>query len=127
MPKKKLVCCSFCGKSQAEVSRIIAGPDSIYICNYCVGVCSAIMDRESGATKAPPPPVLTKNANDAERVLFMLRELRKDEIITEAEYRTKARLLVNLDATSKDRQHVFPESPTNKKPVAKKRARNAKG
>jgi ATP-dependent Clp protease ATP-binding subunit ClpX len=30
--------CSFCGKSQAEVKKIIAGP-GVYICDSCVNVC----------------------------------------------------------------------------------------
>ncbi len=42
--------CSFCGKSQAEVRKIIAGP-GVYICDSCVNVCKTIIDREvkSGA------------------------------------------------------------------------------
>ena len=37
--------CSFCGKSQDEVSRIIAGP-GVFICNECVELCGEIMDDE---------------------------------------------------------------------------------
>jgi ATP-dependent Clp protease ATP-binding subunit ClpX len=43
--------CSFCGKSQAEVRKIIAGP-GVYICDSCVNVCKTIIDRE---VKAPVP------------------------------------------------------------------------
>jgi hypothetical protein len=35
--------CSFCGKSQHEVAKIIAGPD-VFICDDCVGLCDAIID-----------------------------------------------------------------------------------
>ena len=38
-----LVHCSFCGKSQGEVERLIAGPFA-YICNECVGVCKDILE-----------------------------------------------------------------------------------
>jgi ATP-dependent Clp protease ATP-binding subunit ClpX len=38
--------CSFCGKSQSEVRKIIAGP-SVYICDACVNVCKTIIDREA--------------------------------------------------------------------------------
>ncbi|MCD8325812.1 MAG: ATP-dependent Clp protease ATP-binding subunit ClpX [Lachnospiraceae bacterium] len=38
--------CSFCGKSQDAVRKIIAGPDGIYICDECVGLCSEILDEE---------------------------------------------------------------------------------
>ncbi len=34
--------CSFCGKSQKEVKRIVAGP-SVYICNECISLCIDIM------------------------------------------------------------------------------------
>jgi len=42
--KKKLVC-SFCGRSQAEVKRIIVGP-GVSICNECVDLCKQILDAE---------------------------------------------------------------------------------
>ncbi len=37
--------CSFCGKSQKEVKKLIAGP-SVYICNECVGLCDEIIEDE---------------------------------------------------------------------------------
>ncbi|WP_438482283.1 ATP-dependent Clp protease ATP-binding subunit ClpX [Oleiharenicola lentus] len=41
----RMTLCSFCGKSQAEVRKIIAGP-GVYICDSCVNVCKTIIDRE---------------------------------------------------------------------------------
>ncbi len=41
--KQKSIRCSFCGKSQEEVDRIIAGP-GVYICNECVKVCANIVE-----------------------------------------------------------------------------------
>ena len=38
--------CSFCGKSQEQVQRIIAGP-GVYICNECIGVCTNIIEEDS--------------------------------------------------------------------------------
>ena len=40
--------CSFCGKSKAEVKRLIAGP-GVYICDACVGVCRGVLEKESAA------------------------------------------------------------------------------
>ena len=37
--------CSFCGKSQKEVKKLIAGP-TVYICNECVDLCNEIIDDE---------------------------------------------------------------------------------
>ncbi len=43
-PKK--IKCSFCGKSQDQVRRMIAGPEGIYICDECVDICSDIIEEE---------------------------------------------------------------------------------
>ena len=55
--------CSFCGKNQDQVKRLIAGPGAVYICDECVELCREIIDEEaSGATRpktagqrVPPP------------------------------------------------------------------------
>lgn len=38
--------CSFCGKTQNQVRKLIAGPDGAYICDECVDVCAEIIDEE---------------------------------------------------------------------------------
>jgi ATP-dependent Clp protease ATP-binding subunit ClpX len=42
---EKLLCCSFCGKNQNEVKKLIAGP-SVTICDECVGACNDILHGE---------------------------------------------------------------------------------
>ncbi len=49
----RMTLCSFCGKSQAEVKKIIAGP-GVYICDSCVNVCKTIIDREVKLPAAEP-------------------------------------------------------------------------
>ncbi|MFZ5569429.1 MAG: ATP-dependent Clp protease ATP-binding subunit ClpX [Thermodesulfobacteriota bacterium] len=44
--------CSFCGKNQKEVKKLIAGP-AVYICDECIQLCSEIIDEES--EKGPEP------------------------------------------------------------------------
>ena len=51
----RMTLCSFCGKSQAEVKKIIAGP-GVYICDSCVNVCKTIIDREIKAPAAESRP-----------------------------------------------------------------------
>lgn len=41
---EKLLYCSFCGKSQNEVRKLIAGP-SVYVCDECVELCNDIIRR----------------------------------------------------------------------------------
>ena len=43
--EQKKLHCSFCGKSQDEVKKLIAGP-SVYICNECVDLCNEIIEEE---------------------------------------------------------------------------------
>ena len=38
--------CSFCGKAQDAVRKLIAGPDGIYICDECISLCSEIIEEE---------------------------------------------------------------------------------
>ncbi len=45
--KHNSIACSFCGKTQDLVARLIAGPNgSVYICNECIDVCNDILDNE---------------------------------------------------------------------------------
>ena len=50
--------CSFCGKSQNEVKKLIAGP-TVYICNECIDICIEIISddaQQESATSRPPLP-----------------------------------------------------------------------
>ena len=38
--------CSFCGKTQDEVRKLIAGPEGVFICNECVDICVGIVEEE---------------------------------------------------------------------------------
>ena len=38
--------CSFCGKTQQQVRKLIAGPDSVYICDECIELCAEIIEEE---------------------------------------------------------------------------------
>src|SRR5258706_973044 len=56
--------CSFCGKGQEQVRRLIVGPGAVYICDECVELCREIIDEEAagpaktkvGAGQRTPPP-----------------------------------------------------------------------
>lgn len=61
--------CSFCGKSQDEVKKLIAGP-SVYICDECIGLCQEIIveevesTEEEEATPLPTPIEIRENLDD---------------------------------------------------------------
>lgn len=44
--------CSFCGKTQAQVEKLIAGPE-VYICDQCVDLCQEILDEELRDAEVP--------------------------------------------------------------------------
>src|SRR2546427_12481295 len=46
-----LLKCSFCGKSQKQVKKLIAGP-GVYICDECIDLCNEIIDEELSAPAA---------------------------------------------------------------------------
>ena len=55
---EELLCCSFCGKSQNDVRKLIAGP-GVYVCNECIDICNEIINddeqTESSALRATIP------------------------------------------------------------------------
>ena len=46
-----IVRCSFCNKTQAQVRKLIAGPNGTYICDECIGICSEIIEEELDYTE----------------------------------------------------------------------------
>jgi hypothetical protein len=48
-------CCSFCGKLEDEVRKLVAGPD-VYICDACVSVCTQLMADAEAPKPAPASP-----------------------------------------------------------------------
>ena len=45
MDEKKHFRCSFCGKHEDEVNKLLSGP-GVYICDECVSMCNSILDGE---------------------------------------------------------------------------------
>jgi len=75
--------CSFCGKDESEVSKLVAGP-RVYICDACVAAAKRIMEDDTG--DIPTPPVV---ASLRQRLLGRARRLlhrrnRADEKLSQA-------------------------------------------
>jgi ATP-dependent Clp protease ATP-binding subunit ClpX len=61
--------CSFCGKSHAEVKKLIAGP-GVYICDNCIVLCKNVLDKEAEATnKKHRPRILVPKPAEIRRQL----------------------------------------------------------
>ena len=54
---EKEICCSFCGKSQDEVTRLVEGP-GVYICDSCIEFCSALLFDDENTAKKKKIPIL---------------------------------------------------------------------
>lgn len=82
--------CSFCGKAQGQVDKLIAGPD-VYICNECVDLCRAIID-EGSASPVPVPEIPEAPALSATALRIPVQLVESANRIARAE-RTLAREL----------------------------------
>src|ERR1700691_5510332 len=66
-PKITFLC--FCGKSHAEVRKLIAGP-GVYICDNCITLCKSVLDKElSAENKKSVPKFSVPKPNDIKRHL----------------------------------------------------------
>lgn len=87
--------CSFCGKGQNEVKRLIAGP-MVYICDECVGLCNEIIDEEvqvSGrktSHKLPAPAEIHRFLND-----YVISQDRAKKILSVAVHNHYKRIFSN--------------------------------
>jgi ATP-dependent Clp protease ATP-binding subunit ClpX len=92
----KLLFCSFCGKNQNEVRRLIAGP-SVYICDECVDLCNDIISEESQAIESEstaeklPVPTEIKTILDE----YVIGQERAKRILSVAVYNHYKRLQVS--------------------------------
>lgn len=92
--------CSFCGKTQEEVKKIVAGP-GVYICNECIDLCKEIIDEEfyeeaiREFTEVPKPQELLHILND-----YVIGQDRAKKTLAVAVYNHYKR--VNVEPTTED-------------------------
>jgi ATP-dependent Clp protease ATP-binding subunit ClpX len=88
----KLLYCSFCGKSQHEVRKLIAGP-SVFVCDECVELCNDIIREEmqekssSGGNKLPKPQEINEVLNE-----YVIGQERAKKVLSVAVYNHYKRL-----------------------------------
>src|SRR6185503_3377104 len=56
---EEILRCSFCGKSQNEVKKLIAGPN-VYVCNECIDICNEIINDDEQTEAASARTTLPK-------------------------------------------------------------------
>ncbi len=99
----KLLYCSFCGKSQHEVRKLIAGP-SVFICDECVDLCNDIIREEiqenntEGSGESLPSPVEISSILDQ----YVIGQKRAKKVLAVAVYNHYKRLRIGDKKKDKD-------------------------
>jgi len=98
--KERSLCCSFCGKSQQEVRKLIAGP-TVFICDECVELCNGIISEEQKQkflktkTNLPSPQRIYEVLND-----YVIGQERAKKVLSVAVYNHYKRLSSQVDTNS---------------------------
>ena len=89
----KLLYCSFCGKSQNEVRKLIAGP-SVFICDECVDLCNDIIREEIQETTAPEASDKLPVPREINEILdeYVIGQARAKRVLSVAVYNHYKRL-----------------------------------
>jgi ATP-dependent Clp protease ATP-binding subunit ClpX len=89
----KLLYCSFCGKSQNEVRKLIAGP-SVFICDECVDLCTDIIREEIQETAAPEASDKLPVPREINEILdqYVIGQARAKRVLSVAVYNHYKRL-----------------------------------
>jgi ATP-dependent Clp protease ATP-binding subunit ClpX len=94
--------CSFCGKSQTNVKRLIAGPGRVFICDECVRLCQQIITEEGKPVAAAPslPPKSLSPKEIAERLdQYVIGQDRAKRVLSVAVYNHYKRVWSNAVST----------------------------
>ena len=67
------ICCSFCGKSQDEVTRLVEGP-GVYICDSCIEFCNSLLFADENAARSHS----NKKKTAAEFILPKPQEIKEE-------------------------------------------------
>lgn len=91
---EKLLYCSFCGKSQHEVKKLIAGP-SVFICDECIALCNDIIREEVNAQAEPGSKTDLPAPQEIARILdqYVIDQTQAKKILAVAVYNHYKRLL----------------------------------
>ena len=94
--------CSFCGKSQDEVNKIIAGPD-VFICDECVALCQTIIDEEK-AMESDLGDIKVLKPNEIMDILdqYVIGQAAAKKNLSVAVYNHYKRILENENKDSDD-------------------------
>jgi ATP-dependent Clp protease ATP-binding subunit ClpX len=109
--------CSFCGKSQDQVRRLIAGPGAVYICDECVDLCREIIDEESqpaARTKVPQSKIPTPKRIYEQLNSYVIGQERAKKVLSVAVYNHYKRINagMQIDDVELQKSNILLVGPT---------------
>ena len=112
-----LLKCSFCGKSQKQVKKLIAGP-MVYICDECIDLCNEIIEEELvESSDVGLGELLKPREIHAFLGEYVIGQDRAKRALAVAVYNHYKRIQAEASLTSKkDPEHVEPPTTTSRRP-----------
>lgn len=93
--------CSFCGKSESQVLKLLKGPNGVYICDECVELCSEIIEEELGTEEeeSEPEEINLLKPEEIKRFLddYVIGQENAKKVLSVAVYNHYKRILAGQD------------------------------
>ncbi len=107
--------CSFCSRSQEQVNRLIAGPDSVFICDECVELCREILAEEAATPRGEMLSIRTLPPREIYRRLnqYVVGQERAKKVLSVAVYNHYKRIMTGgADDVELGKSNILLIGPT---------------
>ncbi|SEK43884.1 ATP-dependent Clp protease ATP-binding subunit ClpX [Stigmatella aurantiaca] len=109
------LCCSFCGKSQKEVKKLIAGP-TVYICDECIGLCNDIIAEEIDREETKDTKIRIPRPSEIKSILdeYVVGQDRAKKVLSVAVHNHYKRIesKVQMDDVELQKSNILLLGPT---------------